>query len=143
MKRNVCNYIVKYIVLFVVFSSLYVWIEILFRNRSDRSMAFLSGFLGIALGLLNNIIPWSMSLLQQALIGGFLIVTPAEYIVGKYIVNQNLAIWDYSDMFCNIEGQICLLFTVIWCFISLTVVVLDDYIRYYVFGEEKPHYQIF
>ena len=139
--KNIFKRIIKYIVLFIAFSALYVWIEIMFRNRSDRSMVFLSGTVGIIIGLCNNIIPWSMTLVQQALIGGFLIVTPMEYIVGKYLVNQDLTIWNYSGMVWNIDGQICLLFTLIWCVISLGVIVLDDYLRYFIFGEEKPHYK--
>ena len=140
--KNVFKRALKYIVLFITFSALYVWIEILFRNRSDRSMAILGGVFGVAIGMCNNIIPWSMTLVQQALIGGFLIVTPMEYIVGKYIVNQDLSIWNYSNMPLNIDGQICLLFTFIWCIISLLVIILDDYLRYFIFGEEKPHYNI-
>ena len=134
--------VIKYTVLFIAFSALYVWIEIMFRNRSDRSMLALGGVLGIALGLLNNIIPWSMGLVQQGLIGGFLIVTPMEYFVGKFLVNQDLSIWNYNNMPWNIDGQICLPFTLIWCIISVIVVVLDDYLRYFIFDEEKPHYNI-
>lgn len=139
--KNVCKRVLKYIVLFITFSALYVWIEIMFRNRSDRSMIALSGVLGVILGLLNNIIPWSMTLVQQALIGGFLIVTPMEYIVGM-IFNNTYQIWDYRNMPLNIDGQICLPFTLIWCIISFGVIVLDDYLRYFIFGEEKPHYEI-
>lgn len=139
--KNVCKRALKYIVLFITFSALYVWIEIMFRNRSDRSMLALSGVLGVILGLLNNVIPWSMTLVQQALIGGFLIVTPMEYIVG-IIFNNTYKIWDYRNMPLNIDGQICLPFTLIWCIISLGVIVLDDYLRYFIFGEEKPHYNI-
>ena len=139
--KNVCKRALKYIVLFITFSALYVWIEIMFRNRSDRSMLALSGVLGVILGLLNNVIPWSMSLVQQALIGGFLIVTPMEYIFGM-IFNSTYQIWDYRNMPLNIDGQICLPFTLIWCIISLGVIVLDDYLRYFIFDEEKPHYNI-
>ena len=45
-------------------------------------------------------------------------------IVGKYLVNQDLSIWNYSNMPLNIDGQICLPFTLIWCVISVIVVVL-------------------
>lgn len=140
--KDIWKRVIKYTVLFVAFSALYVWIEIMFRNRSDRSMIFLSGTVGIIIGLLNNVIPWSMGLVQQGLIGGFLIVTPMEYFVGKFLVNQDLSIWNYSNMPCNIDGQICLSFTLIWCIISVIVVVLDDYLRYFIFDEDKPHYKI-
>ena len=138
--KDILKRVIKYTVLFITFSALYVWIEIMFRNRSDRSMLALSGVLGVTLGILNNIIPWSMGLAQQGLIGGFLIVTPMEYFVGKFLVTQNLSIWNYSTMPWNIDGQICLPFTLIWCVISVVVVVLDDYLRYFIFNEEKPHY---
>ena len=140
--KDIGKRVIKYTVLFVAFSALYVWIEILFRNRSDRSMLALSGVLGVMLGMGNNVVPWSMGLVQQGLIGGFLIVTPMEYFVGKFLVNQDLSIWDYSNMPYNIDGQICLLFTFIWCIISVVVVVLDDYLRYFIFNEDKPHYKI-
>ena len=140
--KDILKRVIKYTVLFIAFSALYVWIEIMFRNRSDRSMMALSGVWGVTLGLLNNIIPWSMGLVQQGLIGGFLIVTPMEYFVGKFLVNQDLSIWNYSNMPWNIDGQICLPFTLIWCIISVIVVVLDDYLRYFIFDEKKPHYKI-
>ena len=139
--KNISKRIVKYIVLFITFSALYVWIEIMFRNRSDRSMAMLGGVCGILIGLCNNVIPWSMTLVQQALIGGLLIVTPMEYVVGM-IFNNTYQIWDYRNMPLNIDGQICLPFTFIWCIISFGVIVLDDYLRYFIFDEEKPHYNI-
>lgn len=140
--KNFWKRVIKYTVLFIAFSALYVWIEIIFRNRSDRSMAALGGVLGVIIGMSNNVIPWSMGLIQQGLIGGFLIVTPMEYFVGKFLVNQDLSIWNYSNMPCNIDGQICLPFTLIWCIISVVVVVLDDYLRYFIFDEDKPHYKI-
>lgn len=140
--KDIWKRVIKYTVLFVVFSALYVWIEIMFRNRSDRSMLALSGVLGVILGMGNNVVPWSMGLVQQGLIGGFLIVTPMEYFVGKFLVNQDLSIWNYSNMPYNIDGQICLPFTLIWCVISVVVVVLDDYLRYFIFNENKPHYKI-
>ena len=140
--KDILKRVIKYTVLFIAFSALYVWIEIMFRNRSDRSMLALSGVLGVTLGLLNNIISWSMGLVQQGLIGGVLIVTPMEYFVGKFLVNQDLSIWNYNNMPWNIDGQICLPFTLIWCIISVIVVVLDDYLRYFIFDEEKPHYKI-
>ena len=140
--KDILKRVIKYTVLFIAFNALYVWIEIMFRNRSDRSMLALSGVLGVTLGLLNNIIPWSMGLVQQGLIGGVLIVTPMEYFVGKFLVNQDLSIWNYNNMPWNIDGQICLPFTLIWCIISVIVVVLDDYLRYFIFDEKKPHYKI-
>lgn len=50
-------------------------------------------------------------------------------------------VWDYSNMPFNLLGQICLPFTVIWFFLSAVAVVLDDWIRHILWGEDIPHYK--
>lgn len=69
-------------------------------------------------------------------------VTAIEFLSG-YILNivLGLGIWDYSNMPFNIIGQICLPFTVAWYILSLLAIVLDDHLRYWIFGEEKPRYK--
>lgn len=56
-------------------------------------------------------------------------------------VSAGVGIWDYSNMPFNIIGQICLPFTVAWYILSLLAIVLDDHLRYWIFGEEKPRYK--
>lgn len=51
-----------------------------------------------------------------------------------------LGIWDYSNMPFNILGQICLPFSLLWVVLSACAIVIDDYERYWFFGEEKPYY---
>ena len=41
------------------------------------------------------------------------------------------------------KGQICLPFSILWIFVSIAAVVLDDWLRYWLFGEERPHYTLF
>ena len=36
-----------------------------------------------------------------------------------------------------------LLFFNIWFYLSLVAIILDDYLRYWMMGEEKPKYKIF
>ena len=43
----------------------------------------------------------------------------------------------------NYKGQICLPFSILWIFVSIAAVVLDDWLRYWLFGEERPHYTLF
>ena len=52
-------------------------------------------------------------------------------------------VWDYSGMPLNYKGQICLPFSILWIFVSIAAVVLDDWLRYWLFGEERPHYTLF
>ena len=132
----------KYSVLFTYGGFVYMTLEMLFRQRTAYSMGICGGLAFIIIGCLNNLIPWSMSLLKQCLIGGICVVTPLELLFGE-IVNTTYEIWDYREMPLNFDGQICVLFTILWCFVSLVAIILDDYLRYYIFKEEKPHYKLF
>lgn len=71
-------------------------------------------------------------------------VTVAEFVAGLILnVWLGLGIWDYSDMPGNILGQICPQFSFAWLGLSLVAIVLDDWLRYWLFREDKPHYTIF
>lgn len=132
----------KYSVLLSYGGFLYVCIELAYRQRSDITMMFCGAAAFVGLGLLNEIIPWKTELWKQALIGGFCIVTPLEYLFGL-LFNRDYHIWDYRGQFLNINGQICLLFSILWCFVSVIGITLDDYMRYWLFNEEKPTYKLF
>lgn len=133
----------KYLVLGLVPATLYVIIEILFRGYSHISMFCLAFFLGITLGGINEWLPWEMSLLKQMFIGAVW-VTCLEGLTGLVVnVWLGLHVWDYSSMpFTFLHGQICLPFSIAWFFLSGVAIVLDDYLRYWFFGEEKPHYYL-
>ena len=133
----------KYFFLFIVGGSLYSLIEISFRGHTHWTMFIVGGVCFILLGLINEVIPWELSFIGQMLMGGALI-TGVEFITGV-IVNLILGwdIWDYSNMQFNILGQVCLPFSITWCLISGVGIVLDDYIRYKIFGEDKPEYTLF
>lgn len=74
------------------------------------------------------------------LIGGTFI-TIAEFITGC-IVNLWLGwnIWNYTTL--DFLGQISIGSSILWFFLSGLGIILDDYIRYFFFGEEKPRYKI-
>lgn len=106
-------------------------------------MFVVGGICFIACGLINEVLNWETPLVLQGLIGATLI-TLIEFISG-YILNIifKLNIWDYSHLPLAIMGQICLPFSLIWFFLGLIAIILDDYIRYKLFNEEKPHYKLF
>ena len=132
----------KYYALWLVGGIIYYIIELIGRGHSHWSMFILGGLCFIALGLINEVISWHMPLTLQMLIGAG-IITVLELITGL-IVNKwlGLGVWDYSKLPFNLWGQICLHFTVIWYFLSVVGIVLDDYLRYWFCGEDKPHYTI-
>ena len=115
-------------VIFFIFGVSYVFLEVFYRGHSDVSMFFVGGLCGLLIGLINEITPKMPVLLQMLL--GSVIVTFIEFVTG-YILNIKLGlhIWDYSNLRFNILGQVSLLFSTLWFFLSYIVIKLDDYIR--------------
>lgn len=133
---------VKAFTLLVIGGSLYVLLELLFRGYSHFTMFLLGGIMFLLIGGINNWLPWSMGIVWQCLLG-MLVITAAEFAAGC-ILNLwlGLGIWDYSNIPCNLLGQICLPFMGVWFFLSGLAVFLDDWLRYWLFGEERPTYTI-
>jgi uncharacterized membrane protein len=133
--------ILKKAVLFAIGGLIYVLIEIGFRGYSHPAMFFVGGLCFILVGDLNNVLPWEMAFWKQMLAGGT-IITLVEFLSGVVLnLILGLHIWDYSNMPLNVLGQICLPFSLAWILLSAVAIVLDDYLRYWLFGEEKPHYK--
>lgn len=132
----------KLLFLFAAGGLLYNVVELFYRGWTHWTMFFLGGLCFLCLGAINEIIPWDMPLLQQVLIGAC-IITGLEFAAGC-IVNLWLSwgVWDYSQIPGNILGQICPQFFGLWLFIALAGIILDDYLRYWMFDEEKPHYKL-
>ena len=134
---------IKYLLLGAIGSIIYMSLEILWRGYTHWTMGVLGGICFICLGLINEILSWETPLVLQMLIGST-IITILEFITGC-IVNLWLGwnVWDYSELPLNLLGQICLPFSILWYFISAIGIVIDDYIRYIYFDEERPRYKLF
>lgn len=132
--------IVKYAVLLVFGGAAYCGIEYLYRGHSHWTMFLVGGFSFIFCGLINELFPWDMSIWKQMAIcaAG---ITLIEFLSGV-LINLVLGwrVWDYSNMPLNILGQVCLPFTLAWFALSFVAIVLDDWLRYWLFNEEKPRY---
>lgn len=133
----------KLLWLFVIGGLLYNVLEMFYRGWTHWTMFFLGGLCFICLGLINEILPWTMPLWQQAAIGAC-VITALEFLTGC-VVNLcfGWAVWDYSHMPGNLLGQICPQFFVLWLLVALVGIVLDDWLRYWMFDEERPYYRIF
>lgn len=135
--------ILKHAVLALCGGCVYFLIEMAWRGHSHWTMAVLGGVCFVLIGDINEFIPWNMPLILQGAIGSG-IVTVLELVSG-IILNLwlGLGIWDYSNMPFNLLGQICLPFTLLWVTLSIVAVVLDDWLRYWLFGEDRPTYTLF
>lgn len=132
--------IFKSIFLFMFGGGIYCLIEMLFRGHTHFTMIFVGGVCFLMCGMLNEVIHWEMPIPEQMLICA-VNITAVELIAGMILnVWLSLNVWDYSNMPLNIMGQICLPFSVAWYFLSAVGIIMDDYLRYWIFNEEKPHY---
>lgn len=115
-------------VIFFIFGVSYVLLEVFYRGYSATPMFFVGGLCGLLIGLINEVTPKMPVLLQMLL--GSVIVTCIEFVTG-YILNIKLGlhIWDYSNLKFNILGQVSLLFSTLWFFLSYVVIKIDDLIR--------------
>lgn len=130
----------KYLFLFLFGGAAYISIEILYRGYSHWLMFIIGGLAFLMVGMLNEVFKWETPIEIQSIIGGG-IITGIEFITGLIAnIQFNMGIWDYSNLPLNVMGQICLPFTFIWILLSAVIIVIDDWLRYKLFDEEKPHY---
>lgn len=141
--NRILKMVSKELILAALGGVLYVMVELLFRGRSHPSMFILGGLCFVAIGILNERYPWEMPLVSQMVISS-IVITVLEFFFGIILnIVLHLHVWDYSNMPYNCLGQICLLFSVGWFFLSLAAIFIDDWIRHEWFGEDKPHYTWF
>lgn len=142
MKNKAVRVFTKNMFIFLTGGGIYIMIEIFYRGFSHWSMFILGGICFLSLGYINKFLSWETPLLLQMLIGA-VIITILELITGL-IVNVGLGwqVWDYSQKPLNLYGQISLISSIGWYFLSAVGILLDDYLRYWIFGEEKPRYRI-
>lgn len=132
----------KALYLWVVGGFLYCLLELIFRGHTHWTMGAVGGLCFVLCGLLNEHIGWDMSFILQMCLG-CLIITCTELAAGIILnIWLGLNVWDYSNMPLNLWGQICLPFSCLWFFLSAVAIVLDDYLRYWIFEEEKPGYSL-
>lgn len=135
--------LLKPLILFCIGGFSYFFIEILWRGYSHWTMIIVGGICFLLIGSINEVFEWDMPLTHQMFYSS-LMITLVELVSGVLLNGLfKLNVWDYSDMKFNFMGQICLLYSVLWFFLSAIAILLDDYLRYWLFDEEKPHYKLF
>ena len=133
--------LIKYLVLFLLGGYTYYGIEILWRGDSHYSMIICGGICFIYAGLQNEQIEWDYPFWKQVLrVEAFIL--SAEFITGC-IVNLwlGLDVWDYSGLPGNILGQTCPQFALLFLPLSAIAIIVDDFVRWKWFDEEKPRYK--
>ncbi|MDR7870359.1 MAG: hypothetical protein RIN55_05835 [Tissierellaceae bacterium] len=133
--------IFQYLILFIIGGISYYLIEILWSGRSHPAMIIVGGTCFVLIGTINkDYLSTEASILIRLTIS-CLVITVLEFIFGLVLnLGLGLGIWDYSKFKYNLMGQICLRYSIFWFFLSLPAIVLYNYLRYWLFGENKPNY---
>ena len=108
----------KGLILFFVGAIGYMAIELLWRGRTHWSMSLAGGLSFMGMGEISRRFK-KRCLFTKALISAALI-TFIELIFGilfNILLKKN--VWDYSNMPLNFKGQICLVYSIFWIFLSL------------------------
>lgn len=129
----------KDLILIFVMGALYMVLEGLWRGWTNISMLVVGGLCAFLIGRLNERETFcKLKMWQQCLIGT--IITLCIEFISGLILNLwlKLNIWDYSNTWGNVMGQICLPYAILWFALMPFCIYVDDYLRYKLFQEIKP-----
>ena len=102
----------------------YVLLETLWRGHSHWSMAAAGGICLLSLMKIFSKMK-EAPLYFKAIVGG-ITITAVEFIFGIiFNLVLGMGVWDYSAVKGNILGQICPVYSVLWCGISFLVSVYE------------------
>ena len=110
----------KNMIIFTAGAAGYTLLEVLWRSHSHWSMAAAGG---ISLLLLSKVFHKlaAAPIYFKSIIGGG-IITIIEFCFGAvFNLGLGMHVWDYSGVKGNILGQICPLYTVLWCLVCAPV----------------------
>ena len=132
----------KHLILFSLGGLIYLIIEILFRGYTHQSMFFVGGLCFVLIGLINELLDPATPMLVQMFLS-MILITTVEFVSGCVLnLILDLNVWDYSELWGNILGQISIPFMGAWFFLSAAGILLDDLLRHLIFREKLPKYTI-
>ena len=113
----------RFMTLFCIGAVGYSLIEILWRGFTHWTMGITGGLCFSMLCDMNQ--KMKRHILWVRCLMGSALITAMELITG-YIVNIRLhwGVWDYSTLKYHFLGQICLLYSLLWFFLSIPVFFL-------------------
>lgn len=132
----------KDLILFVIFGAIYFGLECIWKGAATHWTMFLvGGLIGVLIGGINEKIEWDVPIFQQCTISmGVAIFCEAALGIVLNILLR-LDVWHYTKM-AFFWNQCSLPFCVIWFVLGSACIFLDDWLRWKLFGKEKPHYKL-
>lgn len=122
------RHFLEYTIVFLIGGVMYSLIEVVTRGFTHWTMT-LTGGLCLAIMYYHFGKHPEEGLLVKCLFG-MIVITSLEFTVGC-IVNLLLGwnVWDYSNMYMNLLGQICLTFSAAWFLLSVPIAYLCEALR--------------
>ena len=120
---------------------LYCMAELLWRGFTHWSMFLLAAVLSLPLALSDGCMSRKWPLWMLALLGSG-VITLAELGAGLILnVWLKMNVWDYSLQPGNLWGQFCPRYALLGVALAGIAIVLFDWMRHWLFHEERPHYR--
>ena len=129
--------LIKYLTIFLIFGVVYYFIEISYSGDSSAVSVFMGGVGGIFISFINKFYSYDTPKWKQITLTAFIIIF-IEMLTGLILKVFGIKLWDYSHNFMNVEGVICLRYSLYWLILSPIAIEFDDLIEWTYFGGEKP-----
>lgn len=148
--KRILKEIAEHVLLFFIMGMVYFTIEGLWRipqgGYANIAMLPVGGTTAVLIGRINQRKRFfSQKIWVQGVIGT-IITLLVELAAGCLLnLHMGLGLWDYSHMWGNLWGQICIQFAIAWYIIMPLAIWLDDTLRYLLFkeGEYYPLWSIY
>lgn len=119
-----------YMTVFLLGGGLYCTLEVLWRGYTHWSMALVGGLCVVLIYCVEGLrftTFWKMVLCG---IG----ITLIEGVSGVFLnLIWKLGVWDYSDLYLNLFGQVCLWFAMLWMLLSYPAMKLISFLNRHIF----------
>lgn len=115
----------------------YAGLELLWRRRTHWSMFSLGGLCFLLIGRIGRL---RLPAILQAVLSA-VTITVLELITGL-LVNRDHRVWDYRRQPLNFNGQICLVYSLLWVPVSLVALLLYDWLDQAVFRLTFGRYHV-
>lgn len=128
----------KNIILIFIMGALYMVLEGLWRGWTNIAMLLVGGLCGLLIGKMNERCEEILTIWEKCLLGAAIILL-IEFISGMILnVYLQLGIWNYSNIWGNLYGQICIPYAILWFLLVPFVIYVYNYLRYFLFQAEEP-----
>ncbi len=114
----------EYLTVAAIGAAGYGFLEIIFRGFTHWTMMIAGA---VSFLLIHTVNIRSREKKWRKWIMGAFLITTVEFVIGAIVnVRLGLDVWDYSNRWMNLCGQICPLFSVLWFLIGIPVFELSS-----------------